>query len=112
MKWKRRRYAESNNNSRALPLGEYDERPGFCYQPPKLFAGSYSFILKKDKYAINSMYRHFPSAQAQNLPMASEIAERILCLPMFPELSDTDQQSIAELIRIHALARTENRICV
>lgn len=59
-----------------------------------------------------SMYRHFPSAQAQNLPMASEIAERILCLPMFPELSDTDQQSIAELIRIHALARTENRICV
>jgi dTDP-4-amino-4,6-dideoxygalactose transaminase len=44
------------------------------------------------------MYRGLPSAQLSNLPVATETARKVLCLPIFPGLSKEDQQRIIELI--------------
>jgi dTDP-4-amino-4,6-dideoxygalactose transaminase len=44
------------------------------------------------------MYSGLPSADAQNLPVATEIAKRILCLPIYPELSESDQDRVVECI--------------
>lgn len=57
-----------------------------------------------------SMYRHLPSATAQNLPAATKMSEQILCLPMFPELSDVDQRNIVEIIRSYAFSTAESDV--
>ncbi|EKM5063701.1 DegT/DnrJ/EryC1/StrS family aminotransferase [Cronobacter turicensis] len=49
-----------------------------------------------------SMYRHLPSAQPQHLPIATGIAERILCLPIFPDLTEDDQRRVVDAIRAQA----------
>ncbi|MEW5739589.1 MAG: DegT/DnrJ/EryC1/StrS family aminotransferase [Myxococcota bacterium] len=44
------------------------------------------------------MYRGLPSAQRANLPVASAAAERILCLPIYPELDMSIVDEIAGFI--------------
>ena len=44
------------------------------------------------------MYRGMPSAHRDNLPVATEASQRILCLPIYPALSDEDQLRILRLI--------------
>lgn len=46
-----------------------------------------------------SMYRGLPSAQRNNLPIAYAAAEKVLCLPIYPNLSQQDQERIINLIR-------------
>lgn len=36
------------------------------------------------------MYRGMPSAQRDNLPVANTVAEKVLCLPIYPALDDSD----------------------
>lgn len=43
------------------------------------------------------MYRAMPSAAPANLPVASDAARRVLCLPIYAALSDADQDRIIEL---------------
>lgn len=43
-------------------------------------------------------YRGLPSARPENLPVASELTEKVLCLPMFSELSLDNVSKIVELI--------------
>lgn len=45
------------------------------------------------------MYRGLPSSKAENLPVASKVATQILCLPIYPDLSENDQGHIIDLIR-------------
>lgn len=45
------------------------------------------------------MYRGLASASQSNLPMAKEIANRVLCLPLYPGLQQHIQQMIIEIIR-------------
>ncbi|WP_297458242.1 DegT/DnrJ/EryC1/StrS aminotransferase family protein [Ferrovum sp.] len=45
------------------------------------------------------MYRGLPSACQENLPKASEIASRVLCLPIYPALDEQEQDRISRLIR-------------
>ncbi|MBF0263300.1 MAG: DegT/DnrJ/EryC1/StrS family aminotransferase [Magnetococcales bacterium] len=45
------------------------------------------------------MYRNLPSASPANLPVANEMALKVLCLPIYPELSDADQTRIIGLVR-------------
>lgn len=45
------------------------------------------------------MYRSLPSAAADRLPVATAVARSILCLPLFPDLDEADQQRIARLMR-------------
>lgn len=44
------------------------------------------------------MYSRFASSSPENLPIATNIAQRILCLPIYPDLSDDDVDSIVALI--------------
>ena len=44
------------------------------------------------------MYRSLPSAQPENLPIAERAAAQVLCLPIYPNLTDSDQQRVIELI--------------
>ena len=45
------------------------------------------------------MYRGLPSARPDNLPVATEVAEQVICLPIFPELSLHDVARIIDIIR-------------
>jgi dTDP-4-amino-4,6-dideoxygalactose transaminase len=44
------------------------------------------------------MYRGLPSAARSNLPVAATAAERVLCLPIYPALTDDDLSRVIELI--------------
>jgi dTDP-4-amino-4,6-dideoxygalactose transaminase len=45
------------------------------------------------------MYQGLPSANLKNLPIATDIASRVLCLPIYPNLSD---EQIAEIVNVIA----------
>jgi dTDP-4-amino-4,6-dideoxygalactose transaminase len=45
------------------------------------------------------MYRGLASADARGLPHAREASSQVICLPMYPDLSDEDVARIAEVIR-------------
>jgi len=45
------------------------------------------------------MYRGLPSAAKSNLPVASKLADQVLCLPIYPALKSEDQQRIIEVIQ-------------
>ena len=46
-----------------------------------------------------AMYRALPSATPQNLPIATSVARRVLCLPIYPSLADRDIDRIVATIR-------------
>lgn len=45
------------------------------------------------------MYRDFDSAQAQNLPVAHKLADSVICLPMYADLTDDDVNRVIEVVR-------------
>lgn len=45
-----------------------------------------------------SMYKDLPSAAPENLPVASSVAAKILCLPIYPDLARQDVELVADLI--------------
>jgi dTDP-4-amino-4,6-dideoxygalactose transaminase len=55
------------------------------------------------------MYRDEPSAAAGRLPVARKAADQILCLPIYPDLTQADQARIVEAIRLAARSATEVR---
>jgi dTDP-4-amino-4,6-dideoxygalactose transaminase len=44
------------------------------------------------------MYRGLPSARKENLPVATELALKVLCLPIYPALHEKEQDRIIEII--------------
>lgn len=44
------------------------------------------------------MYRGLSSAQRANLPVATDASQRILCLPIYPELNDSEVELISDVI--------------
>lgn len=44
------------------------------------------------------MYRSMPSAHRDNLPVATDAAAKVLCLPIYPALTADEQQRVIELI--------------
>lgn len=44
------------------------------------------------------MYQGMPSAQRSNLPVAHAISEQVLCLPIYPALSNDDIHKISSLV--------------
>lgn len=76
----------------AYPLGRDD-----LYNKLK----SYGVYARRYFYPLISnfpMYRDLPSAQPGNLPVATDIANRVLCLPIYPALTDEQQMKIIRLI--------------
>lgn len=49
-----------------------------------------------------AMYRHLPSADPLHLPHANALADKILCLPIYPDLTDEEQDKILQVIYYHA----------
>jgi dTDP-4-amino-4,6-dideoxygalactose transaminase len=47
------------------------------------------------------MYRSLPSASPSNLPVARNVAQEVICLPIYPELSPDSQDKIINLILEH-----------
>ncbi|AMO67226.1 DegT/DnrJ/EryC1/StrS family aminotransferase [Zhongshania aliphaticivorans] len=45
------------------------------------------------------MYRGLPSASSNNLPVASSVSRKILCLPIYPALENADVQRVVDVIR-------------
>lgn len=44
------------------------------------------------------MYRGLPSAHPENLPVATCIATQVICLPIYPDLTDAEVETISALI--------------
>lgn len=44
------------------------------------------------------MYRHLPSADRANLPVAAHAAAQVLCLPIYPALTDEQQERIVAVV--------------
>lgn len=59
-----------------------------------IFARRYFYPLISDF----PIYQNFPSAKAENLPVAKLAANEILCLPIYPELSFEEQDRIISII--------------
>ncbi|MCK6423658.1 MAG: DegT/DnrJ/EryC1/StrS family aminotransferase [Burkholderiaceae bacterium] len=97
-----------------LPLPS-DTTPNHSYMPLRVQAG---FPLGRDAlyqrlreqqvfsrryfYPLISdmpMYRGLASAQPANLPVARQVAAEILCLPIYPALTDAQQQRVIDAIR-------------
>jgi len=65
-------------------------------------------ILKKHKIHVRKYfsplishfkcYRNYPSASAENLPVAEHLAKQILCLPIYPSLTNDEQEMIIDII--------------
>ncbi len=51
------------------------------------------------------MYRDMPSAAAERLPVATSVASRILCLPMFPDLLPEEQAAVVSVLKESLTAR-------
>ncbi|MBO9473662.1 DegT/DnrJ/EryC1/StrS family aminotransferase [Shimia sp. R10_1] len=45
------------------------------------------------------MFKDLPSAREENLPVATKMAKRILCLPIYPGLDDEDLKRIVDVIK-------------
>jgi len=45
------------------------------------------------------VYRGLESARPENLPVATKLAEQVLCLPMYADLSDDDVARVLEVIK-------------
>ena len=45
------------------------------------------------------MYRGLPSARPDLLPVATDAARRVLCLPIYPDLTDAEVHQITDVIR-------------
>lgn len=60
-----------------------------------IFARRYFYPLISDF----PMYRGMPSAATQNLPVATDVALRILCLPIYPDLTDAELERIVNTIK-------------
>lgn len=78
--------------------------PGFGLSRDQLFAELRARGVHARRYFFPlighfPMYRQFPTADPARTPLAAEIAERVLCLPMFPDLEEQEQIGIAETIR-------------
>ncbi|PKY11244.1 aminotransferase [Acidithiobacillus marinus] len=56
------------------------------------------------------MYRGLPSAKRENLPVATEMAQQVLCLPIFPGLNEYEQKRITGLINLLAHNRKSEAI--
>ena len=44
------------------------------------------------------LYRTLPSSAAENLPVATRIADEVICLPMHHELSESDVERVLDIM--------------
>ncbi len=64
------------------------------FRADNIYARRYFFPLISEL----PMYRELPSAAAENLPVARDAADRILCLPIFPDMSHEQFESVMRVM--------------
>jgi dTDP-4-amino-4,6-dideoxygalactose transaminase len=97
-----------------------------CVQPPNQVQGNFSYfpILVRPSYRLGrdalhqrlaerginarryfhplisefEAYRNLPSAARENLPVATEVARQVLCLPIYPRLDIEDTERVIDVI--------------
>ena len=77
--------------------------PGYPIDRDTLYAKfrEHGVLARRYFYPLISqfpMYRGLASAQRDNLPVASRLADQVLCLPIFPDLPGEEVDRIADLI--------------
>lgn len=80
-----------------LVNAEYPEsRDALCTRLRErgIFARRYFYPLISDF----PMYQTLPSSTAANLPVATQVASQILCLPIYPDLAFEDQQRVINVL--------------
>ena len=60
-----------------------------------IFARRYFYPLITDF----PMYRGMPSAQRENLPVATAAAQKVICLPIYPNLTPQDLQRVIHIVQ-------------
>jgi len=65
----------------------------------RIYARRYFYPLISDF----PMYRELPSASRANLPVATSIASKVLCLPIYPELSNDEIDSVLDVLHEFSL---------
>lgn len=60
-----------------------------------IFARRYFYPLISDF----PMYRGLPSAEVLNLPISTDVASKVICLPIYPTLTDLDIESVVRVIQ-------------
>ena len=60
-----------------------------------IFARRYFYPLISDF----EMYKQLPSSSAANLPVATSISSKVICLPIYPELTGDEVDQICDIIR-------------
>jgi dTDP-4-amino-4,6-dideoxygalactose transaminase len=78
-------------------------RPGFRTSRDGLYGDLKAANIYSRRYfypllSSLDMYRQQASAAPDNLPVATEAAEQILCLPIYPELSEEEQRRVVQAI--------------
>lgn len=100
-----------------LNMGEQVSAPNYSYFPILVEAeyglsrdALYDALKAEEIYARRyfyplitdfPMYRGLPSAHRDNLPAATQAAARVLCLPIYPALTDGDVARVIALIKQH-----------
>lgn len=56
------------------------------------------------------MYRGLPSAQSSNLPVATAVAAKVLCLPIYPALTDDEVLRIVDALRAPTTTRRSSTL--
>ena len=46
------------------------------------------------------MYRGLPSAKRSNLPVAGDVTEKVLCLPIYPALTDLEVERVVDVLNV------------
>lgn len=64
-------------------------------QAADVYARRYFYPLISDL----PLYRGLPSASGENLPVAKSISDRILCLPIYPDMTEDDHAIIIQVMR-------------
>ena len=49
------------------------------------------------------MYRGLPSAAPENLPVASKLALQVICLPLYPAMTNEDVERVVDVIQAEAI---------
>jgi dTDP-4-amino-4,6-dideoxygalactose transaminase len=78
--------------------GKYDigrDELYFKLQQENIYGRRYFYPLISDF----PMYRTLPSAEAENIPVATRLAKQVICLPIYPDLDLKIVKEIAGLIR-------------
>ncbi|MFM0030380.1 DegT/DnrJ/EryC1/StrS family aminotransferase [Paraburkholderia madseniana] len=110
------RYRKAFHNVRGLELHEVPEHctrnyayfpllvtPEFPVSRDDLYAElrAHQIAARRYFYPLISefpMYRGLPSSGEHNLPVASALSRQVLCLPIFPDLEESAQAQIIEIV--------------